>query len=84
MGGHGDSARHCRHRDKGGPVLPVKGPVVPVAKDKTEMPFLFGQQNNSRRIYKKFWEFLHKVKQLTIHLSRLLSKVAWLTNRQKL
>ena len=26
-----------------------------------------------------FWEFLHKVKQLTIQISRLLSKVARLT-----
>ena len=52
-GGHGDSARHCRHRDDGGPVLPVKGPVVPVAKGKTENAISIWQQNNSRKkIYK--------------------------------
>ena len=49
--GHGDSARHCRHRGDGAPVLPVRRPVVPVDLVKTEMPFLFGPPNNSRKIY---------------------------------
>ena len=40
--GHGDSARHCRHRGNGAAELPAGGPVVPVDLVKTEMPFLFG------------------------------------------
>ena len=31
----------------------------------------------------KSWDCLHKVKQLTIHLLGLLSKVAWLTNNKR-
>ena len=51
-GGHGDSARHCRHTGDGAPVLPVWRPVLPVVRNKTEMLFLFGQQNNSRKYTK--------------------------------
>ena len=77
-GGLGDSARHCRHRGDGAPVLPVRRPVVPVNQIKTEMLFLFGQQNNSRK-YTKILGLSPQGKLAHTHLSRLLSKVAWLT-----